>query len=432
MIRRGGLWVLVMVLALGGLPDAGYSTTQRVSPGESLQQQIDRASTGSVILLESGVYPGNLTLDRPLTLRGEEGTRIRGEETGSVITVRADSVMLENLVVTDSGRDRSDDDAGIKVFGDSVTVASVHLRRNLHGIYVQEGNHALLRNNRVEGLAVAPEPSEAGTHHHEVPDERARMGNGIHLWNSTGNRIVGNRVEHARDGIYVSFTTRTEFRKNRVRNSRYGIHYMYSDHNVLVENDLARNVAGAALMFSNNLKVVRNRFHHHRGWRAFGLLLQDVDRSEFWSNRIRGNRMGLSLQNSSANRFESNRFTGNFSGLHLPSNSADNRFTGNRFGLNIRAVELSGKPPRTDWAVDGRGNHWFASPQPDLTGDGVAELPHHEVDLLADHREDFELIDLIADAPGVRLLEWALSRAPVPGTRYVTDPHPLVGREGRQ
>lgn len=424
------------------------SDTVRVRPDEDLQSVLDAAPENGVVVLEAGVHRGGVTVRRPLSIQGEEGARLRGPGRGSVLVIEAEGVQVRGLEITDSGRDLSRDDAGVLVLGDGARVEDVRLRRNLHGIYVRGAEDVHLADNEIVGLADdgdgddvdmdVADPAEdphhqhdAAGHHHPPAGGQALMGNGIHLWNADGARVTGNRIRHARDGIYVAHTNRAEFRDNRVRDSRYGIHYMYSSDNRLTGNELSHNVAGAALMFSRHLEVTGNVLRDHSGFRAYGLLLQDVDASRFHDNEIRGNRVGVRLQVSTGNEFRGNRITYNLAGLALGAASRENRFTRNRVGPNLRNLELSGRPPPTDWAMDGVGNRWTGALTMDLTGDGISEWPHHEVDLLGERRETFPLVQLLTGSPGVRALEWALSRAPVPGTRYVTDPRPLTGSRTR-
>lgn len=423
----GGLLVGLLALALSA-PEVGASSpdggappgdTIRVKPGAGLQAAIDAALPGAVLLLEAGTHQGPVEVRRSITLVGSEGARILGPGEGSVVTVDAPDVHIRDLEIAGSGRDLSQDDAGVLVLGDRAYVAGVHLRENLHGIYLRGAKDVHLRNNDVAG---------AGSTEGEA---QALLGNGIHLWDATGAVVEGNHIRDVRDGIYVAHTDEAVFAANRVSRSRYGIHYMYSSDNRIVENELYRNVAGAALMFSQRLVVERNLFRDHSGFRAYGLLLQDVEGSRFADNEMRGNRIGVRLQSSTTNELRGNRVSANLTGIAIGSASAGNRFTRNLFGPNVRNLELTGAPPPTEWAVEGVGNWWAGALPMDITGDGVSEWPHHEVDVLADRRDDFPLVELLLGSPGVLLLEWALSRAPMPGSRFVTDPHPLTGGRPR-
>lgn len=426
--------VLVMTAAVSVSP-VNAGDVVRVQPGESLQRIIDASADGDTIVLLPGDHAGPVTISRRLSLRGEPGARLTGRGSGSVITVDADRVRIEHLEIRGSGRDLSRDDSAVLVLGDDAYIAHIDARENLHGIYVRYGKRPQILNNHIIGLAAFdPAPQVEGADaalredagHHAPPGTQALMGNGLHMFNATGAHVEGNRIEHARDGIYVAHTSEAVFRGNRIHDSRYGIHYMYSSNNVIEGNELWANVAGPALMFSRELEVSRNRLHDHVGFRAYGLLLQNVDASIFQANEIRRNRVALRLQNSSANEFSHNRIFGNLAGTTINSSSRDNSFTRNEFGLNMRQIELTGPVPPNEWSVDGVGNYWQSALPMDLTGDGVSEWPHHEVDLMGSRREQFPAVQLLTGSLGLRVLEWALGRAPTPGTPHITDPHPLV------
>lgn len=427
-------WLTVATLFLA-LVSSAVAEPTRVRPREDLQQAVDAAAAGDTLILADGTHEGPIRIIRPMTLRAEPGARLVGPGTGSVLTIEADGTRVERLEIRGSGRDLSQDDAGVLVVGDDAELLHLRLRDNLHGVYVRGGRNARLMGNDVIGLAASgdtpdvadsePTPQDDGIHH-SPPGTRSLMGNGLHLWDADGAVVEDNHVRHVRDGIYVAHTNRAAFRENRVHDSRYGIHYMYSNNNVIERNELWRNVAGPALMFSRNLTVTDNVLRDHSGFRAYGLLLQNVDTSAFRDNDIRGNRVGLRLQNSSANTFIRNRVVGNIAGLTVNSSSRDNAFTRNRVGPNLRQLELTGPAPPTDWSVDGVGNHWHGALPMDLTGDGISEWPHHEADLMAERREAFPPLQLLTGSLGIRAVEWALSRAPVPGMRYITDPHPLA------
>jgi nitrous oxidase accessory protein len=439
-LQRTGPGVAAVVLLIAALTPSAAGDAVRVLPDDDLQEAIDAATEGGTLLLAPGNHRGPATISRRITVRGDAGARLTGNGQGSVLTIEADGVQVENLEIRGSGRDLSRDNAGVLVLGDEVRIANVHLRENLHGIYVRGARHVQLVNNHVVGLAATEDDPQVigaedarradGVHHDSSPRTQSLMGNGLHLFNAEGAIVENNRIQHVRDGIYVAHTHRAVFRGNRIHESRYAIHYMYSSNNVIAGNELWRNVAGAALMFSRDLEVHDNVLRDHGGFRAYGLLLQNVDASAIRRNAIRGNRAGLRLQNSSANRFRDNRVIGNLAGMIVNSSSRDNAFTRNRIGPNLRQIELTGPPPPTGWSVEGVGNRWDGALPLDLTGDGISEWPHHEVDLMAERRETFPYVQLLIGSPGIRAVEWALSRAPIPGTRYITDPHPLT-RERR-
>ena len=422
-----GRWVALLALLALGL----------VSPARAgLQQRIDEAASGAVLVVDEGVYPSPITIDKPLTLKGRGSPVIDGGGQGHVIHVRAADVTIEGLEVRGSGVKLSKDHAGIFIEGSNVTVRGNRIRDSLHGIYVKKADNALIIANRVEGkteltlpASKAPEdvlvPSGAETC--QVTLGQNQRGNGIHLWNSAGNVIEGNTITDTRDGVYFSFTHRTRVARNTISQVRYGLHYMYSDDNVFEKNEFRRNAAGAAIMYSEGLFVHGNRFVNNQGHRAYGILLQSVDRTRIVDNEISGNTIGLYLENSNDNLIRNNRAGRNYIGIRFTSSSSGNRFTENRFYANLHSVELTGGVGNNEWAVEGKGNLWDGAQPDDFDGDGVGEIPHREVDVLGRHRRDFPEVALLSQSPILRVLQFVHRHVALPGVPGISDPAPLVG-----
>ena len=75
-----------------------------VSYANVLQEAIDRAPAGSTIKLPAGVYKGKITINKPLSIIGqEEGVIIDGEGEGTVIRTKGSFITLKNLQIISSG-----------------------------------------------------------------------------------------------------------------------------------------------------------------------------------------------------------------------------------------------------------------------------------------------------------------------------------------
>lgn len=400
---------------------------------ESLQEKIDRATAGETIRLEAGVHAGPVVITKSLTLIGAEGAEIRGNGTGSVVTIAADDVTLGGVRVTGSGLRLSDDDAAIFVTGNRAKIDKCVIGESLHGIYLKKVSGAQILNNRIQGkttLAASTEPVEKGVGQSSENCDTTlvsnRRGNGIHQWNCEGNVIRGNEISEARDGIYFSFTNDCRVENNFIHHVRYGLHYMYSDGNIFESNTFTENAAGAAIMFSKDLLVRGNRFVSNRGHRAYGLIFQSSDRSRLEQNEIDENAIGLSFNQCNANTVLGNRVTHNYIGLRIGSNSDDNRFSENVFAKNLHPVETGGSDvSETRWSVNGVGNFWNDAVELDLDHDGINDLPHRELDLFGVLRRDFPSIAFLSDSPALKLLRFAHERAALPGANVIEDRAPL-------
>ena len=71
---------------------------------------------------------------------------------------------------------------------------------------------------------------------------------------------------------------------------------------------------------------------------------------------------------------------------------------------------------------------WEGEARSILDGNGIADLPHRELDVFGDLRRPFPVLSgLIAGGPGERLLADSSTRAsPCPARRESLDPGPIV------
>lgn len=401
---------LVAVLVAMLLATAAGAAAQS-GGGDPLQARLDSAAPGDTVVVRGGVHEGPLVIDRPVALVGRGRPHLRGQGSTHVVAIRAPGVTLEGFEISRSGTRLNQDHAGVMVTGARATVRDNRLRDVLHGIYVKGADRARIEGNRIRGLRGRPLP---------------QRGNGIHLWKSSGNVIVGNRIAHARDGIYFSFANETETVRNTVHHVRYGLHYMYSDHNRFADNVFTANASGTALMYSTGLTVENNTFRDNRTKNGYGLLVQSLEQSTFTGNRLVGNMTGVYLENSSQNLLRGNVVSANHRGLRLTASSTGNRLTENVFRANLQTVALTGNSDTNAWSVDGRGNYWGPQGLLDLDGDRVSNVPRRVVDVLGGRRDDFAPVSLLASSPGIEALAYALRRSPLPSLPAIVDPNPLM------
>ena len=427
------LLVLSAALSAAALGRVAAGSTEPADGGAELRARIAAAAPGATIHVAAGRYTGPFVIDRPLTLIGHGRPLLVGDRTTHVVAVRAADVTVEGFEIRGSGLDLSLDHAGVHVTAPRVSVRRNRIVECLHGVYVRHADGARVEGNTILGLADAAEasndPMAARPGEGELcaaPENQNRRGNGVHMWNSVGHTIAGNVIRDTRDGIYFSFVDKSTVRDNDIARVRYGLHYMYSDENRFEDNVFSDNAAGAALMYSKGLTLARNRFVANRGHRAYGLLLQSVDESLISANEIAGNTLGVFLENGHANRVLGNRLAGNHVGIRVSDSSDANVFAGNRFTGNIHPVETTGDNRSNQWAADGRGNHWDGAATLDLDRNGIADLPHRELDLFGGLRRDLPAIGLLAGSPAERLLRLVHARLAIPGAGGIVDPAPLV------
>jgi nitrous oxidase accessory protein len=355
--------VAAAVAVLSVLP-AVHASAQGAS---ILQARIDAAPRGSTVMIASGVHHGAVVIRGPLTVVGEPGAVVDGGGIGSVITVEGDDVVLRGVTVQNSGRQVTEEAAGIKVTGNRHRIEGNVVRDVYFGIHIGGGAHSVVQDNVIT-------PGEL---------HGARPGHGISAWNLQDARLERNRISQARDGIYLSFTERIVVAANVVTGCRYGLHSMYSQHARFENNEATGNLLGAALMMSDQLVLRGNRIQQHReGAAAYGVLLKDIGDLVAENNEILANRVGVYAEGVPSNAareavFRGNLIAGNEVGLALQS-SAALTLTGNRIAENLTDVRPLGNrlSPGMRWSRDGRGNSWGQYRGFDADRDGIGDVPY--------------------------------------------------------
>ncbi|MDT3672592.1 MAG: nitrous oxide reductase family maturation protein NosD [Aromatoleum sp.] len=385
-----------------------HGATLRVAPGESIQAAIERAATGDVIEVERGHYVENLLIAKPLTLKGIDRPTLSGGMKGDTIRVTGEDVIIEGLIVRDSGDHLGEQNAGIylRPGAHRAIVRNCELTYNLFGLWIEKANDVLIESNVITGKR----------------DYRsAQRGNGIQLYNTTGARIIGNHISFVRDALYVDVSHRAVFRGNRLHHSRYGTHYMNSYHNLWEDNDVYRNRGGLALMEVRN-QVVRN----NRAWgnSDHGIMLRTIQDSVIENNIVAGNQRGFFIYDAEYNTLRGNLVVDNIVGAHLWAGSKNNVVERNDFISNreqVRFVAARDEP----WGVK-EGNYWSNYLGWDRDGDGVGDIPYEANDLVDRLSWQHPLMKLLLASPAVQTLRLVGQQFPLLRAPSVVDPNPLM------
>jgi len=348
------LWLLAVMSSV-----TSTAAVHEVPRGGSIAAVLGRAESGDTIYLAGGVYRENIVVNVPVVLTGAPGAEIRGGYEGNVVHITAPGTVLEGLHIAEAGPHLTKDMACVLVEADRVAIRNCTITESLHGIYVKAGNGTEIAGNRIEGRLDLIESDR---------------GNGIHLWNSSQNRISDNEILNARDGIYFSFAHFTGVERNHIHHVRYGLHYMYSNDNTFFDNFFENNVAGAALMYSEDIVFSRNTFARCRGFRAYGILLQSMSRVTATSNLIIDNSRGIFMNNADSNVVEHNDVINNDLAVQLNGGCDGNLLVRNNFINNLSELLLDVSDAETRWADDDGGNHWSGYRGYDLDGDGTGDL----------------------------------------------------------
>jgi nitrous oxidase accessory protein len=394
-----------------------------VSAQPPLQARLDAAPRGSTVTVDGGIHRGRIVVRGPLTVVGANGAVIDGAGEGSVVTIEGEGVVFRGFTVRNSGRQVTEEAAGIKATGNGHRIEANDVHDVYFGIHIGSGGGHLVQDNRI------------------APGERhgARPGHGISAWHVHDSRLRRNRISDARDGIYLSFTAGVLVSGNEVTRCRYGLHSMYSERAEFSDNVVTGNLLGAALMNSDRLVLARNRIDQHRqGAAAYGVLLKDIGDLDATGNIIAANRVGVYAEGvpdrpGREARLADNIISGNEVGLALQGNAALT-VTGNRIAENLTDVRALGRQlsAASRWSRDGRGNSWSLYRGYDADGNGVGDVPHTVEEAMDALVRRSPLVQAFLYTPAHLAIEAAARMFPLFRQQPVlVDEHPLMSFESR-
>ena len=387
---------------------AAHGPTLRVPSGHSVQQAIDAAAAGDVVEIERGLYTGGLRIDKPLTLRGIDRPTLSGGSTGDTVRVTAPDVVIEGLIVRDSGDSLKDQNAGIYIQPGAhrAVVRHCDLTYNLFGLWIEKADDVLVEGNVITG---------------KRDYNSAQRGNGIQLYNAQRARILGNHISFVRDALYVDVSHHAVFRGNRLHHSRYGTHYMNSYFNLWEDNDAYANRGGLALMEVRD-QVVRN----NRAWgnTDHGIMLRTLQDSVIEGNVVAGNGRGLFIYDVEYVTLRGNLVIDNEIGVHLSAGSTRNEVEGNDFVGNREQIRYVGARDER-WGVRS-GNYWSNYVGWDRNGDGVGDVPYEANDMVDRLLWRHPVVKVLLASPAVQALRLVGQQFPLLRVPTVVDPRPRM------
>ncbi|MDU7587047.1 MAG: nitrous oxide reductase family maturation protein NosD [Acidovorax sp.] len=403
--------MLALAMTLAG---ACQAATLHVRAGDDLTAAVRKAKAGDVLEIARGTYRANLVIDKPLTLRGVDRPTISGGNQGDTIRVTAPDVVIEGLIVRDSGDDLKDQNAGIYLYPGAhrAVVRRCDLTYNLFGLWIEKANDVLIEHNVITGKREYSSP---------------QRGNGVQLYNTKGAKILNNNISFVRDALYVDVSHHALFKGNRLHHSRYGTHYMNSYYNLWEDNDTYYNRGGLALM-----EVREQTVRNNRAWgnSDHGIMLRTLQDSVIEGNVVAGNSRGFFIYDVEYIKLNNNLVVDNTVGVHLAAGSKNNEVEGNDFISNREQVRYVGARDER-WGAKS-GNHWSNYLGWDRDGDGVGDVPYEANDMVDRLTWRHPSVKLLLASPAVQALRLVGRQFPVLRVPSVVDPKPRMQPSNQQ
>ncbi|MFD3448368.1 nitrous oxide reductase family maturation protein NosD [Microbacteriaceae bacterium 4G12] len=344
---------------------------------DSLQAQIDAAPENGTIQLHKGIYNEAITISRPVTIEGTDGTVIRSCSKDPVVSIKGQNATLKNITIVQCSKEKGV--SALYVTGTGHTLDQLDIQTEQFGIKM---DHAL--ETKVQNISLV------GTN----------KGNGIDLWESSGNMITDVSIHKARDGIYLENSHANTLLRNSISDSRYGIHLMFSNGTKLLRNHSYHNITGAMVMGTKQTTIEHNILSfNQKNVNAQGLLLYDATDTTVLNNDISYNRVGAYIENAEANVMKQNEVRGNFIGIQLKkartNTVAINTFIGNAY--DAQAIDSSHNTIER--------NYWDTSWKLDTNGTGISKLPYRADPFFLTLTSEVPEYQLFFQAPGMIVLQ---------------------------
>lgn len=387
-----------------------------LAAGMPLQPLIDAAAPGTLLQLPAGRYSGPVVLDKPLTIDGGGQAIIDGGGQGTVVTIDTDGARLSNLRITGSGDRHNELDAGIRVSGRFNVIKDNVLDDVLFGIALHQSEHGIVRRNHIRSK----------------PLEVAQRGDAIRIWYSSGNKVLQNQITDARDLIVLD-SRDNHLADNRVEGGRYSLHVVNSQGTRITGNRFVGNEAGIFALKANGLVISDNLVAEIKDVTGVGIGLKESSSAVIEGNRVLNVTIGIALDLSPEdetlpNRVQDNLIAYSTVGIQFLSDRGGNRLSANRFQNNFIqvAVRNGGGAMKNQW----RGNFWSDYAGFDRNGDGTGDTPY-ELHAYADQLWlDYPSTQFFIASPTFSLLDFLERLAPFTEPRLmVRDDDPVYTTE---
>jgi len=381
-------------------------------PVSSLQALIEQTPEGGVVRLQPGKYIGPVVVEKAVVLDGKGQVTIDGQGKGSVMLIKADGVVVKNMIITNSGDSHDQLDAGILVRSSRNRILNNRIENTLFGIDIQEGHE-----NEVIGNEISSKNISLGL-----------RGDGVRIWAGHRNVFRQNRIHDSRDMV-IWYSNDNLIEHNEGWNNRYSMHFMFTGGNLVRRNYYHHNTVGIFLMYSRDIVVRENVVKYSLGGTGVGIGLKEVDNMTIVNNQVvyctAGFFFDLSpFQPETYNFIKANIIAYNVIGADFNSTLSRNILKGNAFIDNLETVKVRGQGVASQNLWEGNSYSDYEGFDRDKDGYGDSVYNH---DIYLDTlwmNNDWML--LFSGSPVVSVLNLLAKLAPISEPkRLMTDPKPV-------
>jgi len=324
-------------------------------PYKYISSAIAAANDGDTIHVFSGIYSGNLVIDKSISLiSGDLHTTIINSNAKSayMIDITTDLVSLEGFTLRDT-TNTSHRKAVVHISKDAddalVTDNLIEHSKNGFGINIDGANRTIIRNNALHDTKGIQIQSSNDNYICNNTVGNCTSWAALKLFSSTSNIIENNLFRASLQGIYAQDISDTTIRYNNIlENNLYGIAIISGANNIILSNTINDNNIGIKIGSSS---------------------------SEITENTIFNNDIGISLDKSDCIIRDNAVHNSCVYGIHATSGSYGNTIFNNSFAATS-CIYLAKDDGSNQWDNEIIGNYWSDYYGPDNDNDGIGEIAY--------------------------------------------------------